>query len=287
MSLFFPTDPALSRGFEAVISKTSRPDLVRACLLDISHRRPRFAGHNEDLFCYTASLPKVFVDLGAAWQVHSDPRKPDELITVSEKNVRPFDAENCTDGTPTPLEEGEVVTFECLRSRMIEWSCDTSANQLVDFLGRESINTLIAKMGWKGSEFRRKFLPRDRDDPPYNDPKTPTTYSCAKHLMEFMFHVYIGSLVSTKQSGLIFERLSRQHDKTKLAKVLPASAHFAHKTGWLYSPNIHPSVWCQADCGIVKDDRIHYIVCVIVNELPKDEAISIIHEVGRGIHNLF
>ena len=234
----------------------------------MSGDQPKFGGVNYDNFIYPASVYKMYVAAEILNQVSQGKYSLYQSYITKEPNV--VDRSKQIDNDPRPLlKDGDTVNVNYLLDLMITRSDNSAANCLIDIAQRKNIDSLLHYYNWYGSEVTRKFLKRKFEDPGYE--KIRGTETCALHAADFMYKVYSNTLVNEWVSLQMKTLLGRQLDKSKLAKGLPGSAMFYHKTGWF-------SYWTN-DVGIVIDGNVKYIIaCFIPLEeekaLPKFKLLS-------------
>lgn len=241
---------------------------ISLAVIDLTSDQPKLGGVNFDNFIYPASVYKMYVAAEILHQVSENNYSLYETYVAKEPNV--VDRSKQIDNDPRPLlKDGDTVNVNYLLDLMITRSDNSAANCLIDIAQRKNIDSLLHYYNWYGSEVTRKFLKRKFEDPGYE--KIRGTETCALHAADFMYKIYSNTLVNEWVSLQMKTLLGRQLDKSKLAKGLPGSAMFYHKTGWF-------SYWTN-DVGIVIDGNVKYIIaCFIPLEeekaLPKFKLLS-------------
>lgn len=235
------------------------------CLVDIRDlSNPVVAGWKQDNFVYPASTYKMYVAGEIIRQVIDRERALDDLHSIKDHNHR--GEESSKPGQEMPL-------AELLRLTM-QWSNNTTANELIDIADRQRVSALMHALGCEGSEVTRKYLPRTREHEGYAD--IVSTVTSAEHLATFLWAVETGAIGGGKGRGLIKGYLAT-NDKGRLYKALPDSATIHSKTGWW---NIFTS-----EAAIIEDGETRYILCILTAR-PQDEADRKIEELGRHVHAL-
>jgi len=281
---YFDPDTVLS-GQLAEIVRTSGLDKdfdvgedgteqISLAVIDLTSERPAFAGFHAHNFIYPASVYKMYVAAEVLKQVSEGRLTLDSLIQVRSPNDVDKTKEITSDPRPL-LRDGDTVTVNYLLDLMITRSDNAAANCLIDLARRESINALIYKYNWEGSEVTRKFLSRKFEDPGYQ--KIRGTETCALHAADFMYLIETNRLVNPWVSMQLKSFLARQLDDTKYAAGLPENTMFYHKTGWY-------AFWTN-DVGIVSDGRTHYIIACFL-PLKKEEAQPKFIRLAAEIHRL-
>jgi len=251
------------------------PEQISLAVIDLSGKKPRFAGVHPENFIYPASVYKMYVAAEVLHQIDQGSRSLTTLQVARLPNVVDTWKEVAIDPRPV-LQDGDTVTVNYLLDLMITRSDNSAANCLIDLAGRKNIDSLIHSYGWYGSEVTRKFLKRRFEDPGYETIRGAET--CALHAADFLYRIETNQLVSPWVSMQMKTFLGRQLDNTKLAAGLPPGAMFYHKTGW-YAQWTH-------DVGIVDDGRVRYVIACF---LPLEEKVAMEkhRELARRIHELF
>ncbi|MEO5942298.1 MAG: serine hydrolase [Ferruginibacter sp.] len=241
---------------------------VSFAVIDMSGKKPVFAGVHADNFIYPASVYKMYVAMEILKQVNENKYSLYKQYIVPSPND--VDHSKEIDNDPRPLlHAGDTVTIDYLLDLMITRSDNSAANCLIDIAGRKNINETMHSLGWQGSEVTRKFLSRKVEDPGYDTIRG--TETCARHAAEFMYRVYNNKLINPWVSMQLKALLGRQLDVSKISAGLPADFMFYHKTGW-WSYFTH-------DVGIADNGKIKYIIALFTpvkeeDVLPKMKIIS-------------
>jgi beta-lactamase class A len=275
---YYQIDEKLSSHLESIVHELELDlnfdvgedgiEQISLAVIDLNSNQPKLGGVNYDNFIYPASVYKMYVAAEILHQVSHRKYSLYESYVAKEPNV--VDKSKQIDNDPRPLLiDGDTVTVNYLLDLMITRSDNSAANCLIDIAQRKNIDSLLHSYGWYGSEVTRKFLKRKFEDPGYENVRG--TETCALHAADFMYKIYINSLVNPWVSLQMKTLLGRQLDKSKLATGLPNSAMFYHKTGWF-------AYWTN-DVGIVDDGEVKYIIaCFIPLEeelaLPKFKVLS-------------
>ena len=251
---------------------------ISFAVIDLTGRKPVFAGVNTENFIYPASVYKMYVAMEVLKQ--SSEGKYSLFAPYIVRSPNDVDKGKQIDYDPRSiLKNNDTVTINYLLDLMITRSDNSAANCLIDVATRVSINKTMNEQGWSGSEVTRKFLPRKFEDPGYDTIRG--TETSALHAADFMYKIYRNELINPWVSMQLKALLGRQLDTTKLSTGLPATAMFYHKTGWW---NVYTN-----DVGIVEDGKIKYVIVVFIPlkeelALPKMKDLS--HRVYELIYKL-
>jgi beta-lactamase class A len=158
---------------------------------------------------------------------------------------------------------GQLSWTESLRaevSAMVAISDNTAANEIADAIHPQSVNDSMAKIGLSGTHFLNLFDgPRISQNPGENQ----TTPANMARLLELVAN---NQIVSAQVSGDIRNLLSRNTDRSKLVRLLPADAQVAHKSGWYDG--------VANDVGIVTVSRgpTRWAIAVFSENIPDAET---------------
>lgn len=247
---------------------------ISFAVIDLSKKKPRFAGVNFDNFIYPASVYKVYVAAEVLNQASQNRFNLNDSYIVRSPNDVDRVKELSFDPRPL-LRDGDTVTYNYLLDLMITRSDNSASNCMIDIAQRSNINKIIEYYNWQGSEVTRKFLGRQFEDHEYKE--APGTMTSALHAADFMYKVQTNQLINPWVSMEMKALLGRQLDKSKLAAGLPDHVMYYHKTGWWAD-------WTN-DVGIVDDGEIQYIIACFV-PLKEDLAGLKMHELSKRIYEL-
>ncbi len=281
---YYTVDTALSARLAAMVRTVGLDkdfdvgedgiEQISLAVIDLNGPAPRLGGVHFDNFIYPASVYKMYVAAEVLRQISEGKYFLSGSYVARAPNVVDRSKELAHDPRPL-LNEGDMVTVGYLLDLMITRSDNSAANCLIDIATRDSINALVHRYNWQGSEVTRKFLKRKFEDPGYAEIRG--TETCALHAADFMYRVYTDQLANPWVSQQMKSFLGRQLDTTKLCAGLPRNAMFYHKTGWF-------SYWTN-DVGIVDDGTTRYIVSCFV-PLTEELAGPKMKELSRQIYEL-
>ncbi len=261
-------------GLAGSFATEDGPEQISLAVMDLSGKKPQLGGVHMDNFIYPASVYKMYVAAGILDQVSQG-----RLTLATPHVVRDINAvDRSKEWTRDPrplLQAGDTVTVRYLLDLMITRSDNSAANCLIDLASRKSIDSLMHRYGWYGSEVTRKYLKRAFEDSGYATIRS--TETCALHAADFLGRIALRRLVSPWVSMQLLGLLGGQLDNAKFAAGLPAEAMFYHKTGW-YSSWTH-------DVGLVDDGRHRYVIACFL-PLPEEEAVEKHRALAVKIHAL-
>jgi hypothetical protein len=155
---------------------------------------------------------------------------------------------------------------------MLSRSDNTSANVLIDLVGRDAINRFaVQRNGWRGSEVWRKFIPRSLEDPALGE--IPQTLSCARHIAEFFWRLPHGE--SPIKSGLMryMGRFNKEHAR---GLWLPGVYNHYCRKGGKHDNALQDgrtAHWLH-DAGIVTGTHSEYVVALLTLDKNNESASS-------------
>lgn len=249
-------------------------ETISLAVIDLSGKKPVFAGVHHDNFIYPASVYKMYVAMEILKQATEGKFSLLDAYVVRSPNDVDRSREITFDPRPL-LGDRDTVTIHYLLDLMITRSDNSAANCLIDIAGRPNINKTMSGNGWAGSEVTRKFLKRSLEDPGYDTVRSTAT--CALHAADFMYRMHTRTLVNPTVSMQMRALLAMQLDTTKLSPGLPNDAVFFHKTGW-WSYYTH-------DAGLVDDGKVQYIIALFT-PVTEEQVRPRMKEVSRRVYEL-
>ncbi len=272
----FQSSPEMSSRLKQLIPRLCDPEKICVSIADTSYGLPLYAGHNDEMFVYPASLYKLYVAAALMGQVGHSRIFLDQEVVVSRNNTID-QAKEIPSDTRALLQAGQHVSVRLLLDLMITRSDNTAANVLIDLVGREYIRRFVAFHGWYGSEVTRKFLPRSREDDKYCLAKPTVTTTL--HLTELLH------FLQEEEAGLC-ALLTAQLDMGKIRAGLPSEATFAHKTGWYSLETKDGKTGVVGDCGIVRFNEVDSCAVACIVLVPDPEGSEILTQLGREIQGI-
>lgn len=232
-------------------------------LVDISDpENPRVASWNGEHLVYPASTYKMYVMGDAIRRVVEGEFSLDDVHAIKPHNVR---------SGSRPEANQEMTLSEIIRLTM-QYSDNTTANELIDIVDRQNASALMHALGCEGSEITRKYLSRDLEDEGYAN--IAGTVTSGLHLATFLWAAETGAIGGGKGRGLIKGYLA-MNDRGRFHAGLPDSATIHSKTGWW---NIYTS-----EAAIIEDGPKRYILCALT-VFPAREADERLAELARLVH---
>jgi beta-lactamase class A len=256
------------------VTYTEVIEQVSFAVVDLTDGRREFAGVHPDNFIYPASVYKMYVAAAVLAQIEAGEYDLETKVVARAPNVVDRRREVLTDPRPL-LAEGDTVTVGYLLDLMITRSDNSAANIMIDLAKRPRIDSMLHGYGWHGSEVTRKFLPRQFEDPGYEEIRGTETN--ARHAAEFLLRMHDRTLVSPWVSMQLETLMGRQLDISKLRAGLPRNAMVYHKSGWWQT-------WTH-DVGLADDGDVRYIIALFT-PVSEHEAPEVIADVARRVHEV-
>ncbi|MCC5876716.1 MAG: serine hydrolase [Candidatus Sumerlaeia bacterium] len=256
-------EAGLDEGAPAESSPSNIDEVASIALVDFRDpANPRVADWNGDAFVYPASTYKMYVAGEAIRRVVDGEMSLDDVHEIAPRNVR---------GGSRP-EAGDPMSLSEIIRLTMQYSDNTTANELIDIVDRHKASALMHALGCQGSEITRKFLPRNVEDEGFED--IMGTVTSGRHLATFLWAVEQGAIGGGKGRGLIKAYLA-MNDRGRFYKGLPESATIHSKTGWW---NIYTS-----EAAIIEDGDLRYILCVLSVQ-PTSVAEERMAKLAASVH---
>ncbi|HEX8969319.1 MAG TPA: serine hydrolase, partial [Chloroflexota bacterium] len=151
---------------------------------------------------------------------------------------------------------------------------NSAANQIADVIHPQSVNDTMSRLGLGGTHFVNLFSDARSSSNPGSNQTTPSNMA---RLLEL---VAGDQVVNPQVSGDIRGLLTRNMDRSKLMRLLPADARVAHKSGWYDG--------VANDVGIVSVDRIptRWVIAVFTENIPDAETGNqMVAAISRAIYD--
>lgn len=111
-------------------------------------------------------------------------------------------------------------------SAMISVSDNDAANKLMDTVGIQKVDATMSSLGLQNTHLVDHFgdtLPT---------PGAPDNQTTASDMVSLLHLITTDKIVNANVSADVRSLLATNQDSSKLARLLPAGAHVAHKSGW-------------------------------------------------------
>jgi beta-lactamase class A len=205
-----------------------------------------------------ASLVKIPILVEVLRQERLGRLSPDTRLEIKP--------EHWTDGAGVLQSRvGERYTVAELTRLMVVDSDNIAARVLMDRLGVDTINDSMAGLGLSHTVLAPLADGRDAEREPHR--------TSARDMAALLGLIASGELVDVRTSEQGLQLLEAKQAHSWLAQELPWWAKVAHKWGAL--PGI------RHDVGVVYTPRGRYVVAILTENLPPDEATNLITRLSR------
>ncbi len=223
----------------------------------------------DDVFP-SASVIKVPVLLELYRRVEENRLSLDHLLLLKKED------QVGGSGVLKDLTPNTEYSLRDLATLMITVSDNTATNLLIDYLGVESVNTTLQRMGTANTELVRA-LQRVPSGP--HDRINHTTAADMALLMERLANGEAISLATSEQMVSILQRCQGPVSITKAPTeprwVGATSVTVAHKTGSLSQ--------ASHDVGIVYSPRLNYVAALLSEGAPYPQLLQRIGQIGARL----
>lgn len=219
---------------------------------------------NENKIFQSASVIKIPIMVEALRQIEEGKYSLDKKITIDNKDKVDFSII-----TELDVEEYSILDLITL---MIITSDNTATNVLIDIVGYDNINNLMANLGLKDSKLSRKMMDFQGIK---EGRKNLTTTADMANILEALYNT---TFLNSQHSKLALNIMKRQTHRDLIPRHLDEDIVIAHKTGSLDGLN--------HDIGIVFSKKTDYIIGVFT-EKGKTNLINkeLIGEISKLVYN--
>src|ERR1700691_6051351 len=213
--------------------------------------------HAKDLFPQASSI-KICVLAELYRQAQQGKLKLTDLYTVNAADLVQ-DSDIMGGLTPGVTR----ITLRDLATMMVAVSDNSATNVLIDRVGMENVNAMLASVGIEHTRLHRKMMDLDAAKQGRENISTP------REMMTLLADIYRGKVLNVEGKGDFFKVLSTNKDSW-IPRDLPADVKIANKPGALEG--------VRNDSGIVFVEGRPYVICVmtafLTSERDGEEAIS-------------
>jgi beta-lactamase class A len=165
------------------------------------------------------------------------------------------------------------LTLRDLATMMVAVSDNSATNVLIDRLGMENINAMLASIGLHGTQLRRKMMDLKAAGEGRENVSTP------REMMFLLETIFRGKLLNPAMTADFIKMLST-HKESALLRGLPEDAVAANKPGELEA--------VRNDSGIVLIKNRPYILCVMTAYLRDEkEGSAAIEKISALAYSYF
>jgi len=219
--------------------------------------------HNTHVQMRSASIIKLFILAVCAKAFDDGALSPDKILDISPDALVSFSL--ITDLKTRNWRIDDLATL------MIILSDNTATNVLIDLLGLDQINTYITDHGYKNTKLNRKMMDFESAKKGFDN------YTSLHDVGKLLLKMYSDAERGSKSALWMLDVLSKQKDKCMLARFLPETVEFAHKTG------LNDGV--QHDVGFLKLHNKTYLLGVFMEGEPNEiKGFECIGSIGKTFY---
>ena len=206
--------------------------------------------HADEVFAQASSI-KIAVLAELYRQAQQGKLRLPDLYTVEKSDLVP--GSDIMGGLTPGVTR---VTLRDLATMMIAVSDNSATNVLIDRVGMDNVNAMLAGLGLKNTRLRRKMMDINAAKQGRENISTP------REMMALLEAVYRGKLFNQELTADCIKMLAT-HKHSPIRKAAPDAVVSADKPGELEG--------VRADSGIVYAQNRPFVICVMSAYL-KDEA---------------
>lgn len=279
-------------GVAPVVSFTAAQDLA-------SELEPLLEKHRGDVAVMIKNL-----DTGDTFEYHIDAVMPTASLIkfpVLVELYRQVEQGAVSLDTPVILKESDKVpgsgiltqhfnadaslSLHTIARLMITYSDNTATNLILDKIGLESVAKSMTDMGLPETQIHSKVFRRDTSIAPERSQKYGLGSTTAKDMVALLEKLHRRTLLTPHSCEEILSHLITCDDKSKLARNLPASVKFYHKTGAVNE--------CRTDAGLLLTPKGTLALAVLTNRNrdtswnDSNEAELLCAQIGERVYRWY
>jgi beta-lactamase class A len=259
---------ALWQKLESTVRETDRElnGVLGVAILDLTSGQQTLL-HADDVFPQASSI-KIAVLAELYRQAQQGKLKLTDSYTVDKSDLVP-DSDIMGGLTPGVTR----VTLRDLATMMVAVSDNSATNVLIDRVGMDNVNAMLASLGLKNTQLRRKMMDLDAAKQGRENVSTP------REMMTLLEAIYRGKSLN-KEMTADFIRMLATHKHSPIRDAVPDAIVSADKPGELEA--------VRADSGIIFARNRPFILCVMTTYL-KDESAgeAAIRKVAGAAYDYF
>lgn len=165
------------------------------------------------------------------------------------------------------------LTLRDLATMMIAVSDNSAANVLIDRVGMDAINGLLASLGLKDTRLQRKMMDLNAAKEGRENISTP------REMMTLLEAIYRGKVLD-KEMAADFWKILASAKNSPIRRAVPEGVMSADKPGELEG--------VRADSGLVFAANRPFVICVMINYLKNEAAgEDAIHRIAAAAYSYF
>lgn len=228
--------------------------VMGVAILDLTDGRT-LLWHADDVFTQASSI-KITVLAELYRQAQERKLKLTDLYTVRKEDDVPDSA--IFNGLTYGVTQ---VTLRDLATMMVAVSDNSATNVLIDKVGMDNVNAMLAAQGLKQTKLQRKMMDVDAAKQGRENFSTP------REMMTLLARIYQGKLLNPEMTKQFFQMLATLKD-SPIRKAIPDPIVSADKPGELDA--------VRNDSGVVFATNRPFVICVMTgydaNERAAEDA---------------
>lgn len=228
----------------------------------------------------TASLIKVAVMAEAYRQAQEGRLDLSRTLTLREEDKVPGS------GILTAhFSAGAQLSVRDAIRLMIVYSDNTATNLVIDQVGLPATTTTMEGWGLKHTKLHAKVYRGDTSLAPERSRQFGLGSTTAAEMVRLLEMIGQRQIVSAEACDQMLDHLRHCDDDSMIARSLPASAHFAHKTGAVAA--------VRTDAGIMETPGGAIAICILTRDnedrrwAPDNAAQILCADIGRLTYDYF
>jgi beta-lactamase class A len=209
----------------------------------------QFMLHPDDIFPQASSI-KIAVLAELYHQAQQGKLKLADLYTVQSSDFVP-DSDIMGGLTPGVTR----VTLRDLATMMVAVSDNSATNVLIDRVGMDNVNAMLASLGLKNTRLQRKMMDINAAKQGRENLSTP------REMMTLLEAIYRGRLLN-KQITADFFKVLATHKDSPIRRTVPDGVVSADKPGELEA--------VRADSGVIFAHDRPFVLCVMTTYLKNE-----------------
>jgi D-alanyl-D-alanine carboxypeptidase (penicillin-binding protein 5/6) len=174
----------------------------------------------------TASLIKFPIMVAAYHQLERGKLSLEKLITL-----RKDDMVRGSGILTSHFSDGTVLSLRDAIRLMIAYSDNTATNLVLDEVGIEKTNEILAELGFVDTRIHSKIYLRNTSIAPDRSERFGIGSTTASEMVRLCEMLESGQLATPENTRAMFEHLYACEDRLKARRFLPSGTKLAHKTG--------------------------------------------------------
>src|SRR6266567_404867 len=258
----------LRQKLEASLAEVDRNlDGVLGVAIEDLTTGQKYLLHADEVFPQASSI-KIAVLAELYHQAQQGKLKLSDLYTVDKSDLVP-DSDIMGGLTPGVTR----VTLRDLATMMVAVSDNSATNVLIDRVGMDNVNAMLASLGLKNTLLRRKMMDVDAAKQGRENVSTP------REMMTLLEAIYRGKLLN-KEMTADFIKMLATHKHSPIRNAVPDAIVSADKPGELEA--------VRADSGIIFAQNRPFILCVMTTYLKDESAAeAAIRKVAGAAYDYF